>query len=309
MIARLISAEGKEYTLPPLHSCVLKLTPNVPCSAFRLSCPYEKELLPKLEGAAYCRIFHEGATVFYGIVDDFEIRQGASGRSVTISGRGLAALLIDNQAEAAEFVLATLSDVLQRYVLPYGIRNIVSGQLLPVSNLVIPGGSSLWEALCAFTQASRGITPRFSKDGMLIIINDGGALRRVSEGSGVLSLQYLKKRYGILSEVIVKRSDGFSVSVKNEEFILAGGRRRRIITVPSSVNEYQMLQLGRSRIDASKAKKCAVSLNLAGLIFADGGDIVDLNLPKHGITGKFLVSETTVHYGACPRTTLELVKE
>jgi len=309
MIAQLIPAQGGELTLPPLHTCELKLTPNVPCSAFRLSCRYDRELLPVLECAAYCRIVHEGAIVFYGIVDDFEIRQDGGGKSAFVSGRGLAALLIDNQAEAAEFSLATLPDMLRRYVLPYGIKNIISEELAPVPRLAVPGGSSLWDALCAFTQASSGLTPRFTKDGTLIISRGGGAPRQISEGSGILGFKYLKKRYGLLSEVVVRRTDGFSVTVRNEEFISEGGIRRRIITVPSSTEEYRMRELGRRRIEASAARKSLLYLTLAGLIFADGGDIVDLSLPKQGISGRFLVSEACLRYGSFPNTTLELVKE
>jgi len=309
MIAKLISAQGAEYALPQLYSCVLKLTPSVPCSAFTLSCAFAKEMLPALESAAYCRIVREGATVFYGIVDDFELEQGAAGKAVTVSGRGLASLLIDNQAEAAEFALATLPDILERYVLPFGIKNIVSEQLLPVPSLVIPGGSSLWDALCAFTKASAGITPRFSKDGTLIIAKGGGTIRSVTESSGVLSLKYLKKRYGILSEVLVKRTDGFSVSVRNEAFLAEGGTRRRIVTVPARTDELTMREIGERRIKASKAKKKILSLTLPGLIFADGGDIVDLSLPRFGLEGRFSVGEACVRYGDRSQTTLELIKE
>lgn len=216
MKAQLLSAEGREFNLPALFSCVLSHTQSLPCSAFSLRCPYDKSMLPALESAAYCRVLYEGATVFYGPVDDFEIGQGAGGISVSVSGRGLAALLIDNQAEAAQFSFVTLQDVLQRYVLPYGIRDISSAQLTPVSNLSVPGGSSLWDALCAFTEASGGITPRFSREGRLIIAPGGGAQRSISESSGILSLRFLKKRYGILSEVVVQRSDGFSLTVKKQ---------------------------------------------------------------------------------------------
>lgn len=309
MRAQLISAQGREFDLPALFSCVLSHTQGLPCSAFSLRCPYDRTMLPALESAAYCRVLYEGATVFYGPVDDFEIGQGRGGMSVSISGRGLAALLIDNQAEAAQFSFVTLQDILQRYVLPYGIRDIVSAQLRPVSNFSVPGGSSLWDALCAFTQASGGITPRFSGEGRLIISQGGGAPRSISESSGVINLKYLKKRYGILSEVVVQRTDGFSLTVKNNEYIACGVRRRRIITVPASTDELAMRQLASERIESSKAKKSLISLSLPGLFRAEAGDIVELSLTRPGIFGRYRVSEACTNYGDRCYTTLELIKE
>jgi len=309
MTAQLISAQGREFNLPALYSCVLTHTPNVPCSSFSLRCPYDKSLLPPLEGAAYCRFVHEGKQVFYGLVDDFELEQDGGGRIVSVSGRGPAALLIDNQAEAAEFGFVTLRDILERYVLPFGITDIISAELRPVSNLSVPGGSSLWDALYAFTQASGGITPRFSKDGTLVISPGGGARRSISAQSDIIELKYLKKRYGILSEVVVQRTDGFSLTVKNSEFIAAGGKRRRIITVPASMDEYAMRELGQRRIKASVSRKQIVSLTLPGLFVADGGDIVTLELPKAGLQGRYTVAEASTHYGDKSYTTLELVKE
>jgi len=309
MTAQLISAQGREFNLPVLFSSVLTHTPNVPCSAFSLCCPYDKSMLSSLESAAYCRFVHEGKQVFYGLVDDFELEQGSGGRSVSVSGRGLAALLIDNQAEAAEFGFVTLRDILERYVLPFGIKDVLSAELRPVAGLSIPGGSSLWDALSSFTMASGGITPRFSADGTLIIAKGGGAVKSVNAQSEIVEFKYLKKRYGILSEVTIQRTDGISVTVKNNEFIASGGKRRRIVTVPASMDEYSMRALAQSRIEASKAKKHVISLTLPGLFFADSGDIVELSLPKLGLEGKYSVAEASSHYGDKAYTTLELLKE
>ena len=123
------------------------------------------------------------------------------------------------------------------------------------------------------------------------------------------SHKYLKKRYGILSEVIVQRSDGFSLSEKNNEFIARGGRRRRIISVPASTDDLAMRQLAKQRIESSKAKKSLISLSLPGLFRAEAGDIMELKLTRTGLFGRYRVSEACTNYGDRCYTTLELIKE
>ena len=126
------TCDGRRLTLPALLQWSVRLTDGDPCDSFSVRFLYEAELSEALRKAVLFEAEELGRTAFTGVVDDYEIRMDKKGLLVEMTGRGLAALLLDNQVRAAEYVRAQLEDILSTYVRPYGIVNIRAAAMPPV---------------------------------------------------------------------------------------------------------------------------------------------------------------------------------
>ena len=54
-----------------------------------------------------------------------------------VSGRGMAARLLDNEALGQDYLYATQADILRDHVTPYGIQAALGGSLLPVARFSV----------------------------------------------------------------------------------------------------------------------------------------------------------------------------
>ena len=126
------TCDGRRLTLPALLQWSVRLTDGDPCDSFSVRFLYEAELSEALRKAVLFEAEELGRTAFTGVVDDYEIRMDKKGLLLEMTGRGLAALLLDNQVRAAEYVRAQLEDILSTYVRPYGIVNIRAAAMPPV---------------------------------------------------------------------------------------------------------------------------------------------------------------------------------
>jgi hypothetical protein len=65
---------------------------------------------------------------FSGVVDDFQLNRTGGAVRPKFTGRGLAALLLDNEAVPRQYLSAALSDLLRNHVTPYGIKTAGTGR-------------------------------------------------------------------------------------------------------------------------------------------------------------------------------------
>ena len=201
---------GARYALPELLQWDVRLTGGVPCDSFTFQCLYQPEQAPLLEQA--WRITLEDGEKFYlhGVVDEYELVQGEQGRLLTISGRGMAALLLDNESTAVEYGRPTLSELLRNHVNPYGISWEPFTELRGEGVYAVASGSSQWKALSGFTRCCGGFEPRMTPKGVLQVTpwRDSGVRHVIDEKTPVLELRWRDKRYGVYSEVLVAAAAG-----------------------------------------------------------------------------------------------------
>ena len=122
MTAYLINASGVRYKLPELLEWELNYGCATPCDSFRVVCLWTGEIDSVLADAVRFTAWQEGELVFSGVVDECQVNWSAQGGQLEVSGRGMAALLLDNEALGTDYDVATLQDILQDHVLPYGIQ-------------------------------------------------------------------------------------------------------------------------------------------------------------------------------------------
>ena len=306
MTGRLTTAQGAVYELPTLLSWRLRRTGGVPCDSFTVQCLYSAEMPDALRRACRFTAVEDGAAVFAGVVDEWRAELDGTGSVLTVSGRGMAALLLDNEAESVTYQRAALSEIVRDHVTPCGVACRTRGEVRTAGEYTVASGASRWKAVEGFANRC-GLLPQFEKDGVLCFrAADEGARHVLGAGTPIVSAAYRDRRYGVLSEVVaIDRTRGARQTVRNEAFLARGGSCRRVVYVPSRGGD-ELRYTGRYQIERSAEGARELTLTLAGRAEAEPRDYVELRLEKLGLAGTYRVSEVVRALTARGETT-ELV--
>ena len=310
MTAYLTTARGERFQLPPLVEWEMSYGCGTPCDSFQVRCVWtcgEDEVLARAARFTAC---FQGETVFTGVVDECLVEWSAAGGLLTVSGRGMAALLLDNEAEGMDYEVATAADILRDHVTPYGIRVARQQQLPSVEHFSVASGSSEWAVLYQFACYHGGVTPRFDREGQLILAPWEDAQAWVVDGSvPVVRLSARDRRYGVVSEVWVRDRTRQAIEVvENRDFKDNGGQCRRIYTMPGKSNYQAMRYQGAYQLDRSGAGLLRLEAEIALPLCAWSGDLLRLERPDWGRNGVWRVAQATATMDERGyRTVLELV--
>ena len=299
----LTTCDGVQYELPTLLKWEFSYTGSVPCDSFTLRCAYEPAMAETLRRAVHFTAKEDGAVEFAGVVDECGVTCDERGLQLEVSGRGMAALLLDNEAEAVTYQRAALSEILKDHAAVCGVAWEPHGEGYGTGEYAVASGSSRWKAIEGFVRRC-GLTPYFTREGVLCLRGAAEGRRLVlEEPEGVIEASYRDRRYGVLSEVTaVNRAKKLRQTVRNEAFLARGGSCRRVVYVPSrSVNELRYT--GRYQIEKSAEDARELTVTLTGSVDAEPMDRVELSLARLGVRGTFRVSETLYTLSASGETT------
>ena len=286
MTGRLIGYDGKEYALPVLLEWTLNYGTGTPCDSFEVRCPWGNRLDGALSDAVEFVAAENGETVFRGVVDEYEWSCGS-----------------------ADYQTATLGDILRDHVTPYGIQTAEGASLPAVPGFSVESGSSEWQVLYNFARYYGGVEPYFDRQGILHLTPWEDSKRLVLDnGAAVEKVRWREKRYGVLSEVLVRDRTTQSVQrVVNQSVLDRGGRCRRVLTMPGKSSYQAMRYSGRFQLEQSAAQRLRLELTLAGRVEAWPGDLAELRLERYGLSGVWRVlSAGHSGDGQGLRTVLEL---
>ena len=296
MTAEILTYEGKRYRLPDLLAWKLEYACGVPCDSFWVEVPWqpgEEEIYRK---AVKLLAYQDGRQVFTGMVDEAEWTLDEQGRRATLSGRSMAALLLDNEAEAADYATATLEDILRDHVTPYGIEVGEKSSFPPCQNFTVTAGSSEWQVIYDFVRYHGGIPPRFDREGKLLLTHMESGKEKVLDDTVPLTGQAgRERRYGVLSEVVVRdKRRRMAERVVNETFVAEGGRARRLLTMSGTPAERAMRYNGQFQLDKSEAQRRRLEVRVPALFFAWPGDLIRVSRSDGVGNGLWRVLETVV---------------
>ena len=173
MTGRVETADGKVYELPALLEWRLRRTGGVPCDSFRVKCLYSAEMGEVLKAACRFAATENGVTRFRGVIDEWSAVCGAEGAVLTVEGRGMAALLLDNEAEAVTYQRAALSEILKDHAAVCGVAWEPRGEVYGTGEYAVASGSSRWKAVEGFARRC-GLTPYFTREGVLCLRSAAG---------------------------------------------------------------------------------------------------------------------------------------
>ncbi len=275
--------DGKSYRLPILLSWTLTYTAGVPCDSMTACCPYDDSMADVLPAATRFTASQDGEIMLRGVIDAYELSLSGQGLLVTLEGRGMAALLMDNESEALTYGTATLGDILGNHVSPYGI-SCETESSLSGANYAVVSGSSQWKALRGFTHRYGGFDPYFTRDGRLVIkpLWGSGRTLRADKNTPLRSLRRREQRYGVISEMLIQdKVQGISHRVINEEFTQKGGCRRHVLYMPRSTAD-ERRYTGEYQIAQSALDQLEITLEVPLPFAAFPGDRLYLALEQLG---------------------------
>ena len=288
MTVSLETCDGREFELPALLRWELELTGGVPCDSLSAVCLYDPDMAEVLPKAVRFAARQDGEDVLRGVVDAYEISLSRQGLLASVEGRGMAALLLDNESEALCYGRATLSEILANHVSPYGIQTDAA-QDFSGAGYAVASGSSQWKALQGFTRRFGGFDPYFTGEGRLVAgkLWGSGKTLEIGDASPVISLRKREQRYGVISEMLIQdKARNVSHRVLNQKFIDAGGRRRHVLYMPKSsagdrrfTGEYQIAQSALEQVE--------IEAELPAPFAARPGDRVRLGLGRLGLSGEY----------------------
>lgn len=311
MTAYLIMGDRTRRKLPELLEWELEYGCGTPCDSFRVVCLWDNTDDPLLANAARFEAFHENELVFTGVVDESEVSWSAQGCRLEVNGRGLAALLLDNEAVGMDYDVATIQDILKEHVQPYGIQVTQAEPFPAVERFGVAHGCSEWSVLYQFVRYHGGVTPHFDRQGNLILgrwPDDVSSV--IHDRAPVTALNARNRRYGVLSEIWVREA-GNSPAVHrivNEDFKAAGGQCRRMFTMPGKSNYQAMRYQGEYQLKYSQREQLKLDIEVALPFCAWPGELVRLERSGWGYNGLWRVAQSTVSMdNRGYRTRMELV--
>ena len=284
------------WTLPKPVAWRLEYTAGVPCDSFWMRCVWDENNTTKPEEWVGFTAEHEGERVFTGVVDECEVSVTTQGRLLEVSGRGMAALLLDNEALGQDYQIATQDDIVRDHAYPYGISVAGGAKLRPVSHFSVSTGSSEWSVIYDFARYYNGTMPRFDREGRLVLAGwDNKTEWRLDDDTPLISLVRRDRRYGVLSEMLVRdRWSGAMDTLTNQEFADAGGRARRVITMPSRSSYKDMRYNGQFQLDKSASQWKRMEVTVAQAFCVWPGDLVVVGRSGLDWNGRYRAVEVTV---------------
>ena len=168
MTGRLITCRHETWELPALLAWKVLHTGTVPCDSYSVTFLYDQSMAGPLHLAAGFLAMEGENVMLRGIVDEYTVALGKSGLTATVSGRGYAARLLDNESRPLTYQGATLQEIIRNHVTPYGIQAAETAQVRADSAYTVAAGSSQWKALEGFCRTYGGFSPRFGRDGRLL---------------------------------------------------------------------------------------------------------------------------------------------
>ena len=311
MTAYLILNDGTRRKLPELLEWKLEYGCGTPCDSFRVVCLWNSVNDSLLDKAVRFEAFEKDERVFNGIVDESEVSWSMQGCRLEVNGRGLAALLLDNEAVGTDYGVATIQDILKDHVQPYGIQVVQKEKFPAVERFGIAYGCSEWAVLYQFVRYHGGITPRFDRQGRLVLsLWQDDTVRKINDRVPVTALSARNRRYGVLSEVWVREAGNAPAvhRVVNEDFKAAGGQCRRMVTMPGKSNYQAMRYQGEYQLKQSQREQLKLELEVALPFCAWPGELVRLERSGWGHNGLWRVAQATVSMDDRGyRTRMELV--
>lgn len=221
--------ESGRFELPAAISVEINCELGVPADDMTVTFP---GALPTL-----FRIYAQenGEEVFCGVADEQIETRGNDGCKTTVCARSLAALALDSECEAGEYVSPSLSVMYLKHLLPFGITPDSELPNVSGSSMTVARGQSHYFAVKKFCSIFMETQPRIDSTGRFRADARKGGEPIVfgRSGIGFSRLVVRKRRCGLISKVFVT-TDGKPVTVSDKEAILNGVVRERRISLLDS---------------------------------------------------------------------------
>ncbi len=291
--------DGTIFQLPTPLEWKFSYATGVPCDSFQMTCVWDGTDDSPILWREFTAV-EAGETVFRGVVDEVETSLDEDGLLLTLSGRSMAALLLDNEAVGEDYVLVTLSDILEKYVTCFGVEVGECATFAPVFYFSVTTGSSAWAVMYEFCCYYGGVFPRFGVDGKLILTPwEGTETVVIDDNTPVSTLRCRDQRYGVVSEVLIRNKESqYVMTMENTSFLEMGGRCRRVMNLPSDGSYQSARYTAQYQMDVSDGNLFRLEVEIPAPFAAWPGQLVTLQRSNWSRNGTYRVMEAEVSMGS-----------
>ncbi|MGM9651158.1 MAG: hypothetical protein ACI3VX_04385 [Faecousia sp.] len=283
-------ADGSRRALTGLRSWELVRTDGDACDSFSVTADLPASGLGRLTEAVGFLAEQGGVRVFTGLIDEYELALDAGGSALRVHGRGMGARLLDNQVAANVWRSAQLADILATYVTPYGLK--ASACALPaVASFAVSSGNTCMQVVKGFCIHAGALVPRFDANGTLLVSTARPSSGQTLRQSQLLSAVYRDCRYGVISrQTVLHTATGAVSEAFYPAFSARGGLRREVVSTGGS-DLRAVWRTAQQRIDAAREDEFTLQATVAGSFFCEPGTILNVSLPKLGLSGDLNVRQ------------------
>jgi len=270
--------DGTRLKLPQATRWKLSYGTGLPCDSFEVRCLWDGDPDGRMSSAALFCAEQEGERIFTGVVDEYAFVHDG-GTWLELSGRSMAARLLDNEAMPAQYQRLTCADLLERHVKPYGLDAVGGEQLPAVSGFSVTSGVSEWSVVENYAQYYGGVIPRFDRLGRLVLVaHKDDVPLEIGNEAPLTGWELREQRYGVLSSVAVRRRTDWGVQwVEDRDFLAQGGCARRVVTVPNETGTAAMRYSADYQLRASRSERLRLTVTLSGAFFIEPGRLVKIS--------------------------------
>ena len=246
------------------------------------------------------QISEEDTIILKGSIDVVSVITGETGSFVQLSGRSMAAVLLDNDAAPQTYQSLNLEGFIKKIAEPYGFTSFEVDSTAGIAKIVVDDGMSEWDMINREAYSELGMIPWVAADGTIVCkktdLNADADYRFGNDVENATHWEELKIRdhlTDVKSELWGKnyQMNDFVVE-KDADLIAAGFKRRSIIKYSTETRE----QIGKKLKHELKERKKGcyeISLTVRGSKSFLPGKIAYLHDTINGIDGKFLVAGVT----------------
>lgn len=272
----LVLTDGSRLELPEPISYQVSHGTGQPCDSFAYICPLAGLDQGMLNRASRFVAVHQGETVFTGVLDEALLSLDNKGCRLELAGRGMAALLLDNQPGAMSFSVTRLRDIVEQLVTPYGIEVAAVPDSAPVSGFTVSAGASCWKALTDFCLMAGIPSPRFDREGRLVFgLEKGSHLSLGGVSGAVVTL----RRYGVISSVYITGDGRLIYSQLGSDLGISAQKTAK--------TEAQAV----AKLSEGENGYYTLTVTAPGTFRAWPGDVARVDILELGVSGGFRVEE------------------
>ena len=260
---------GETFTLASPLTVGIKTDENVPADILEGVFAFQPVgRLSEIE------VLRGGECVFRGIPDEQKTLFSADGKTLWLTARSPAALLLDNEAQPCSYDHPSANFIFHRYAEPFGLTKGEDGDAVYFGEMSVIKGASCWSVLRNFSVGCYSSLPRVSGSGTLYLKGMPRGKRLLFGDGGIRYSRFCEsyKRCEELSAVYLKTSasDGYTFAVENKAAIARGVRRVRYLNAMTTPNP---VQCAEAMLSGADRKAYSLELRCPGcLVGLEGSD-------------------------------------
>lgn len=246
-------SQGIMHSLENLTKLKVSCSENVPAHSLRL-------VTSAMEDREFLRVhlYEDDECIFVALVDEQIVSAGENSNTELIC-RSMAAVLLDNEAKAANFVNPCSELIFKAYAKPYGFVEYIGEDVCFAGNFVVGNGMSCYQVLEEFSKGALGKSVKIKGDTVCFEVTEEKEplfFSNESQGIPFTEFSYSRLPCRRISKIFVKTEPqgDYDTIVADEDAALKGIIRERYMDV-SDISDRSLMEAHEAISEAHKSSR------------------------------------------------------